>query len=229
MIYGDALPETDDNSGLEGGNRRRSLTDQAYMLIRRDIISRSLLPNTTLVEGDLAKRYEMSKTPIREALFALVHSRLVDGAARGWRVRVMNKTDAVEIYRLREVLEPLALRASVPLMTPADRTSLRRSINDAREAIMTRDLARLTNANLRFHSLLFYKASNSRTKEILRHLQDQLQVIRMEIWTSEREYNKGVVDHAAIADAVEAGDATAASMLLHEHIRDYRIQHLTDQ
>lgn len=220
------MPKATLKTAHDAPERRASLTDQAYDLIRRDIVNRSLLPNTTLIEGVLAQRYEMSKTPIREALFALACAGLVDDSTRGWRVCVLGKADAYEIYRLREVLEPLALKASLPLMTMKDRLALRSSIESATLAIAAKDLARLINANLDFHTILFSRAGYSRTSLILRQLQDQLQVIRMEIWRSEDEYERGLAEHVAILAAIEAGDEEAAANLLHDHIKSYRMRYL---
>jgi DNA-binding GntR family transcriptional regulator len=205
---------------------RNSLTDQAYERIRGEILDRTLLPDTTLVEGALAQRYKMSKTPIREALYALARAGLVNDSARGWRVRLMDKSDAAEIYRLREVLEPLALRTSFPLLTAEDKQVLRHNIAEVRAAITTRDLPRLIAANSSFHYALFARAGNSRIVEILRRLQDQLKVIRIEIWTSDIEYLHWVDQHAALVDAIEAGEIDRAAMMLHDHIREFRIKHI---
>jgi DNA-binding GntR family transcriptional regulator len=92
----------------------------------REEIERGLLaPGERLVEMALARRFEVSQGPVREALRLLEREGLVDHRPRrGVYVRVLSARDIEEVYSLRAAIEGLAVRRAVQLMTPACAASM---------------------------------------------------------------------------------------------------------
>lgn len=202
---------------------RQSLTERAYELTRHDIMSGILLPREALVESELAARYGMSKTPVREALLALAQIGLVEtNAFRGWRVRYFGAQDASEIYQLREILEPFAVRQAVPHMGDTDAAALRAQLWQGRTAIERGNLVELSRLNRAFHRALYAQCGNSRLVEILDRMQDQLQVMALRTWQTNPSYTEEAEQHEAILAAIEAGDADLAAERLRAHIVEFR-------
>ncbi|HZV52070.1 MAG TPA: GntR family transcriptional regulator [Candidatus Dormibacteraeota bacterium] len=199
------------------------LARRTYELIREDILSQRLLPRETLIEVELSERYGVSKTPVREALLALAQTGLVESLAfRGWRVKHFTADDAREIYEIREVLEPYALRAAVPHMTDERLARLHQILSDARRAIEDGDLPTLSRLNRLYHIELVEPCGNSRIVGFLHRLQDQLRVMAVRTWSRAASYRREADQHEAILAAVEAGDGERAARLLRSHIVEFR-------
>ena len=104
-----------------GGRRVRSsteqtvtLTDQLYLSIRNDILSWKHSPNDILVEGKLAKQFNVSKTPVREALALLSQEGWVEVLPRvGYRVTPIRVSDVEDLFEMRLMAEQEAIRLAI--------------------------------------------------------------------------------------------------------------------
>ncbi len=204
------------------GNKRESLGRLAYERIKGDILDERLLPRQPLIEAELAAKYGVSKTPVREALLSLAREGLVEMSSfRGGRVRDFTADDAREIYELRELLEPFALRRAVPRLTDGDRRSLRDLLDKARAAAEGGDRRELSRLNSAFHSSLVARCRNEKVIEILAHLRNQVRVMSLRFWNVRATHLREAEQHEAILTAVEAGQADRAAELLGEHISEF--------
>lgn len=200
----------------------------AYERIKGEILDERLLPRQPLIEAELAAKYGMSKTPVREALLSLAREGLVEMSSfRGGRVRDFTSDDAREIYELRELLEPFALRRAVPRLTDADRRSLR-ALLDKAQAAEGGDRRELSRLNCAFHSSLVARCRNEKVIEILAHLQNQVRVMSMRLWNVRATQLWEAEQHRAILTAVEAGQADQAAELLGEHISEFRERYVRE-
>ena len=195
----------------------------AYERIKGEILDERLLPRQPLIEAELAAKYGMSKTPVREALLSLAREGLVEMSSfRGGRVRDFTADDAREIYELRELLEPFALRRAVPRLTDGDRRSLRALLDKAQAAAEGGDRRELSKLNCAFHSSLVARCRNEKVIEILAHLQNHVRVMSMRLWNVRATHLREAEQHRAILTAVEAGQADRAAELIGEHISEFR-------
>lgn len=211
------------------GNKRESLGRLAYERIKGDILDERLLPRQPLIEAELAAKYGMSKTPVREALLSLAREGLVEMSSfRGGRVRDFTADDAREIYELRELLEPFALRRTVPRLTDGDRRSLRDLLDKARAAAEGGDRRELSRLNCAFHGSLVARCRNEKVIEILAHLQNQVRVMSLRLWNVRATHLREAEQHEAILTAVEAGQADRAAELLGAHISEFRERYVRE-
>ena len=201
----------------------------AYERIKGEILDERLLPRQPLIEAELAAKYGMSKTPVREALLSLAREGLVEMSSfRGGRVRDFTADDAREIYELRELLEPFALRRAVPRLTDGDRRSLRALLDKAQAAAEGGDRRELSRLNGAFHNSLVARCRNEKVIEILAHLQNQVRVMSMRLWNVRATHLREAEQHRAILTAVEAGQADQAAELLGEHISEFRERYVRE-
>ena len=219
MIY---YLNMESSAGRRSGSKRESLGSLAYERIKGDILDERLLPRQPLIEAELAARYGMSKTPVREALLSLAREGLVEmNSFRGGRVRDFAADDARDIYEVRELLEPFALRRAVPRLTGDDRRSLRTLLEEARTAAEDGDRRELSRLNCAFHGSLVARCGNEKVKEILAHLQNQVRVMSLRLWNVRATHLREAEQHEAILAAVEEGHADLAAELLGEHISEF--------
>ena len=106
--------------------RPTTIGDSLVAAMRDEILNGDLAPGTRLNQAQLAQRFGTSRIPMRDALARLEQDGLVEiDARRGARVRELTIDDVTEIYDMRQLLEPLAVRLSVDR---AHRESVRRLV-----------------------------------------------------------------------------------------------------
>ena len=88
-----------------------------YRDLKVKIIGGTIVPGTALVEGSLATEYQVSRSPIREALSRLTFEGLVERHDRALRVRMLRAEEVLELYEVRLALEAAAARAAAQRRT----------------------------------------------------------------------------------------------------------------
>jgi len=192
-------------------------SDWALRRLRTAILTGEFPPGTKLRAEDLAERWQVSPTPLREAFQRLGGARLVElSPQRGVRVAAFTLDDAADLYALRLRLEP-----------PALRQSLRRS-DDAHRAAIAAALARLeaartleegTEAHLDFHAELLSRCPSAWTRRIVAVLAENAQRY---VLLGAQKFRSGrgpAVEHKALRDAAIGGDVDRAVAVLEEHLR----------
>ncbi len=195
-------------------NLYTSKTDMVAAMLRELIVSGQLVPGEPLRQRDLAGRFDVSATPIREALRRLEAEGLVVGDAhRGATVAKPDAGATADNYRIRAALEPLATEMATERIEDAAFAELD-EINDAIRALPEGD-PRYREHNSRFHFAI-YQASGS---PVL------VSLIRM-LWQSlpqqpapTRSHRESADQHAAILEAVRRRDGERAGALTREHIQ----------
>jgi len=100
-------------------NLNSTLTSRVYEVLKNKILGMELPPGTRLKDGELAEDLEVSNTPVREAIRQLEKDGLAETIPyQGNFVRKMSREEVCEIYDVRMVLEALAARLSVEMLTP---------------------------------------------------------------------------------------------------------------
>lgn len=188
----------------------------AYELILHAIDGGTFRPGDRLVESELAERFGVSRTPIREALQRLETQSLLARDGRSLVVASLDHNQMAELYVVRSELEGLAARLAARHATEEEIRVLRRLIEDDRARVD--DPAALARANRRFHRQI-HRASHNR------YLVQQLDLVyrSMALMTStslaaEGRSERAMAEHVAIVDAIEAGDGEAAFAALKAHI-----------
>jgi DNA-binding GntR family transcriptional regulator len=190
-----------------------------YAALREAILTRQLPGGTPLIEANLAQQFGVSKTPIREALQRLAHGGLVDmELARGATVHTLTLDEIRDIFEMRLLLEPLALRQSAPLMTADDLVALETVLTEAAGALEAGDYPNLSALNGRFHGLLYSRAANHLLVRWLDSLSDRRRLITMHGWAMENRSGREWEEHRGIFEALTAGDTEAAAARLAAHI-----------
>lgn len=193
----------------------QSKSDAVVAALRESIITGELAAGTPLRQRDLAARFGISPTPVREALRRLEAEGLVDGDLhRGATVKRASVGSRVENYEIRAVLESLAAKFAATRISEGELQRLQ-ALN-AQLAECTDDDARIAELNRRFHFQI-YEASGSTVL---------LALLRL-LWGSfpslggpqrGRPVAESVKQHAQILEALRRGDAATCERLVHDHI-----------
>ena len=188
----------------------------AYALILQAIDSGVDRPGDRLVESELAERFGVSRTPIREALQRLETQSLLTRDGRSLIVSSLDHNQMAELYVVRCELEGLAARLAARHATDEEVRVLRKMVEDDRKYL--NDPAALARANRRFHKQVHLASHN-------RFLVQQLDLVYRSMalmaTTSLAIEGRGAIaieEHQRIVDAIAAGDGEAAYRALREHI-----------
>lgn len=196
-------------------------TDYVYQQIRREILDGRLTPNQRLPLGELARRYEVSEMPVREALRMLQRDGLVHlHSHRGVTVTHLSWERAMEFIEVRTHLELLAARLALPHHTADSVAGLRQLIDRMRPlAEQGGTNTRYSQLNRDFHHALYLPGPNSVVKREIEELWDQVWRARAQsIFEIDPERVRGATrEHERIVDAVEQGDAAELDAAMDDH------------
>jgi DNA-binding GntR family transcriptional regulator len=185
--------------------------------IKHRILTGQLTPGQSLVEAELAARFGVSKTPVREALKTLAGTGLVVmNQYKGVTVRMVDADMAREVYDVRLLLEPEALRRSVRRGTSLD--AAREALNRAEEAV---DAAERSLANREFHRALYTPCGNPLLGRMLDEVRDQAALVSAVAWAADPSWELEAAEHREILRLAQDGDAEGAAGALHTHIASF--------
>jgi DNA-binding GntR family transcriptional regulator len=184
--------------------------------IREAIISGDFDEGEPIRQDDVAKLFDVSKIPVREALKRLEAEGLVEFQRnRGAVVKSISEPEIAQIFEVRAMLESSALKLSVPLMTEA---TFKRAEQYCDEFAQETNVARWAELNWQFHSCLYEDANRPFLMGLIRSVNDRIErYLRIQLTLSG---GTGVDDreHRQILAACRKGDADKAAELLYQHI-----------
>lgn len=192
-------------------------SDWASRRLRTAILTGEFAPGTKLRAEELAERWQLSPTPVREAFQRLGGERLVEvSPQRGVRVAEFTLDDAADLYALRLRLEPPALRQSLRRSDAAHRHEI-----DAAHARLAaaHTLEEGADAHLAFHATLLSRCPSAWTQRVIALLAEQAQRY---VLLGAQKFRSGrgpAVEHAALRDAAISGDVATAVTALEAHLR----------
>ena len=198
---------------------RRTAHQMVRDSLRGAILDGTLPAGSRLVQADIAVRLQVSTTPVREALRDLASEGLIRlDAHRGAVVRETSLHEVREIYLIRRLLEPEAVKAAVQEMTPDLLAKLQRLQADLDNA---KDPARWVALNREFHRLLNGASGLDRLAEILNHLDDNAAVyVNMTSGVTDVDHlDSGNQHHHRLLEACRDGDAERAAKLVVEQLQ----------
>ncbi|MFG1623097.1 GntR family transcriptional regulator [Kribbella sp. NPDC049227] len=196
--------------------------DEAYRLIREQILTGRRDGGEWLREGELADAFGVSRTPIREALRRLTAEGLVRYERnRGVQVQVWSVRDLDEIFSLRSVLEPWGCRLAAT-SGRADLTMLA-ELADAMDRIapdgLPTDVDRLTELNNRFHRAILEAADNTRLTAVISSIVQVPLVWRTFTRYSPEALRRSLAHHHELVAALTAADPDWAESVMRGHVR----------
>lgn len=194
----------------------KSQPTDAYSMILEAIDLGAYRPGDRLVESELADRFGVSRTPIREALQRLETQSLLARDGRSLIVASLDHNQMAELYVVRRELEGLAARLAAQHATTEEVRILRDMVEE--DNALVDDPAALARANRRFHKQIHLASHN-------RYLVQQLDLVHRTMalmaTTSLAAQGRGAIaqsEHDGIVRAIEAKDEDAADRALCEHI-----------
>jgi len=188
----------------------------AYAMILEAIDSHAYVPGDRLVESELAERFGVSRTPIREALQRLETQGLLTRDGRSLMVASLDHTQMAELYVVRGELEGLAARLAARHATPEEVGVLRDMLE--KDQTFVNDPAALSRANRRFHKQIHLASHNRFLVQQLDLVHRSMALLATTSIAAEGRPEDTLSEHNVIVTAIENGDGDAADAALRDHI-----------
>ncbi len=188
----------------------------AYSMILDAIDVGTYRPGDRLVESELAERFGMSRTPIREALQRLETQSLLVRDGRSLIVASLDHNQLAELYVVRAELEGLAARLAARHATDEEIRVLRFMVEEDRA--LCNDPDAMSRANRRFHKQIHLASHNRFLVQQLDLVHRSMALMATTSLAAEGRGAATIEEHAAIVDAIAAGDGEAASAALRSHL-----------
>jgi DNA-binding GntR family transcriptional regulator len=208
------------------GDRHTSLRDMVVAEIREAILSGRYRPGERLAELRLARDFNVSRNPVREALRSLEAEGLIRFAPRrGATVTVPSLDDARAMVEVRAMLEGVNARLAARLRDPEMIAALRQVLKEGSAAAKIGNVGDLVRLNSRFHELLAAAGRNRFLADLTRSLRDRTSIAfgPMSAKHAKRTWD----EHAQILEAVIAGDEELSSVLASRHTLRLGTEHLS--
>ncbi len=188
----------------------------AYELILKAIDIGDYRPGDRLVESELAERFGMSRTPIREALQRLETQSILRRDGRSLIVASLDHNQLAELYVVRGELEGLAAALAARHATAEEVRVLRDLV--AQDRAHVGDPEALARANRRFHKQLHLASHNRYLVQQLELVHRTMALLATTSLAAEGRSAAALDEHARIVEAIAAGDPEAARAALRTHI-----------
>lgn len=202
--------------------RNESLVEEVRRLVLEDIIQGKIQPGTVLQLTELAQHYQVSRTPVREALTILERQGLVGSLPyKGYLVNGIKPGDVHDVYLTRKVIEGAATELAAKRISPEAVERLR----ETRPAQVDRMTLEYDEYAHGFHRTIVAASGSPRLLGIFENVYNDVRRIQYAGIGNPRP-DLIHAEHAAILEALAVGDAPRARSLMDEHIDAIRVRAL---
>ncbi|MCA3220679.1 MAG: GntR family transcriptional regulator [Burkholderiales bacterium] len=208
---------------MESLKPQKTLVEQVYERILDAICEGALPAGTRVTQDELAERLQVSRQPVMTAMGLLKQQGfLVEHGRRGLQVAPADRARFDAIYEFRSAVEPLAASLAAQRITPQLLERGRALIAQGRRMAASGDAHATLQADIDFHGLIYEASGNPLLQESMQLHWQHLRRSMGEVLQRARFTQKVWREHAAILDAIAAGDARAAAELIAGHVREAR-------
>ena len=198
---------------------RRTRTEELRLRLSDDIVRGQLAPGAALDETELARRFSVSRTPVREAIRMLAASGLVE--VRAHRAAVVARPThehLIGMFEMMAELESLCAGYAADRMRGAERRALEDAHEKLRVLIQRGDPQRYYEVNEAFHAAIYAGAHNSYLAELTLATRGRVQPFRRAQFRNLGRLAKSHAEHDRVVQAILRGERVLAAQNMYAHI-----------
>lgn len=209
------------------------LVDQAYEAIKEDVLHKTLIPGAKVNPREISERYDISVTPIKQALNRLVSEGLIECLPhRGMIVKNLSEKEILDSIEARRMIElysaPYVIKQAKE--NPKFIVSLERNLNDYRisieESSKTNNYLKQNNLDFEFHKILVDSTNNERIEGLYENLRVHLILFYLYGNNDKTRFQSCLNEHETILSAIKSLDEKALTDSISKHLEnvlsDYR-------
>lgn len=195
------------------------LRDQIYQLLREDLHGGTIPAGSRLVELELAERYGVSRTPIREALFQLAREGLVVRTDRGYSLMTDTPRDFLQRMEVRLLLDPPLAEHAAKYGSDEQIEALAGAYEKMKKAEETSKYSAFVSAAHEFRTMLLEMSHNTALTRVCAVLEDQFLLVRNEHYKDEGNRAISVHRDGLLLAAIRARDVKGAGMVAKDYVK----------
>ena len=203
---------------LPDGNEVPALGAQVADELRVRIVSGDLRVGTHLVEGPIAAEFDVSRSPVREALRELQSEGLVEQRRRGTFVLGLTEADVDELLGLRLALECLVTRTAMRIASPDDWKLLESDLGAMEAAAEANNPRAFALADMGFHTRVYELADHRRAAHMWSLYEKTFTAILQLSKTGSEDLWEALATHEQLLDIMKSGDVEQAESALRNHL-----------
>ena len=197
------------------------LASNLFLQLQKDILCGTRKPGEKLTEQNLCSEFNVSRTPVREALRQLEMDGLVENIPnRGAFVVGFSHQDMLDMYDLRKVYEMQAIRWAIQRITEEELEALEETFEFMEFYTMKKDIEKMLNINVGFHQIIYGASHNLMLRHVLSSYQVYLKYRRRDMEYSENYLPSVLAEHKAIFNAFLTKDAQAGVAAMEVHMEN---------
>ncbi|RJL20231.1 GntR family transcriptional regulator [Paracoccus siganidrum] len=195
-------------------------SEKVRLALEQDIFSGAIAPGSSLDEEELARRFEVSRTPVREAILQLIESGIVEKRPRqGAVVTMTDVTDLIRQFEVMSELESICAKYSARRMTAEERAALKDVHAQAERAFAAGDQDSYYALSRKFHLLVIDGTHNKELIDMTNKLGSKLVPYRRFQLGYPGQSQSNLEDHRAILEAILAQDIEQAAEQFRKHTK----------
>lgn len=204
---------------MNNARKSPSLVQRVREQLEDDIVEGRLRPGVQLYIEDIAAQFQVSRTPVREALQQLEASGLVEVLPkRGTYVAAVSVSTLIEMFEVMAELEAMCARLAARRADDAMRTDLALAMRECEQQAQEGRPNDYYHANERFHQLVYQASGNHYLSQQTIALKNRLKPYRrMQLQVRDR-MSQSVFEHRALVEAIQQGQADAAAQAARDHV-----------
>jgi GntR family transcriptional regulator, rspAB operon transcriptional repressor len=196
-----------------------TIRKKVHKHLREQILSGEIGPNERLIETKIAKEIGTSRTPVREALHSLEQEGLIESIPRiGYKVKLINDHEAVEIWEIRSAIETLAARWACENARARLIKELRKNITLAEKHIANDEVTTFVDLDAQFHEIIARLSGGKRLLELTQSLRRHALRYRIQSIYLPGTALRAIDGHRKILDAIEGNDYEALNQAVKDHL-----------
>lgn len=205
---------------LPFGARERNTRDGVYLRLKDLIITLALPPGMALSEQEMASRFQVSRTPVRESFVRLAQEGLVQVLPqRGTFVSLIDAEHALEAQFVREQLERAVVRLACESFSATSMAELEANLAAQQAALESRNENRMFELDEQFHRTIFAGCDKLNTWNLLLQAKSHLNRARHLSLAPDRDWHHLFIQHREIADAIRLRQAEEAEQAMSAHLQ----------
>ncbi|MBU2960260.1 GntR family transcriptional regulator [Citreicella sp. C3M06] len=214
------MTETVESYFEKTGRRQPTRAEELRRDLEGMIVEGQLKPGDRLDETEIANRFKVSRTPVREAIKALVATGLAEVRGRqGTMVSTLSVPVLIEMFDLMAALEGLCARLAARRITHQEKTQMLAIQQQLIAAFEEGDPEAFYKINEDFHDLLYKAAHTHFLADQTIALRLRLSPYRRQVTFQPGKMRATLSEHQEIIDAIDAGDSDRAMVAASEHVR----------
>ncbi len=207
------------NNGVRDGFEKKVLSEKIKDQILQDLLSKKYKAGDRLIESSIAKEFNVSQAPVREAIKGLVEMGLLESVPyKGITVKTLSKEDLWEVFTVRATLESVTAGIAASKITKQEIRELEDILDKMIKAAKKGDAYKRTTYNILFHETIIRISGHKLIQRISRNM--LFASLSYATGTHIASDSLEIAErHKPIIEALRNGDSTQAASLMEKHIK----------